>query len=96
MPHAYTEDQFVEQPAIGLFAELGWQGVAQIHNLSRTRDPVRAKRVVPATTGECSTAASTDRAGAKSRPCWIQRPMTAVSVATPRSCVKREFMMAPG
>ncbi len=25
MPHAYSEDQLVEQPAIGLFAELGWQ-----------------------------------------------------------------------
>lgn len=25
MPHAYTEDQLVEQPAIGLFAELGWK-----------------------------------------------------------------------
>jgi hypothetical protein len=25
MPHAYTEDQLVEQPAIELFAELGWQ-----------------------------------------------------------------------
>jgi type I restriction enzyme R subunit len=24
MPHAYTEDQLVEQPAIGLFAELEW------------------------------------------------------------------------
>ena len=24
MPHAYTEDQLVEQPAIGLFAVLGW------------------------------------------------------------------------
>lgn len=23
--HAYSEDQLVEQPAIGLFAELGWQ-----------------------------------------------------------------------
>ncbi len=23
-PHAYTEDQLVEQPALGLFAELGW------------------------------------------------------------------------
>jgi hypothetical protein len=22
--HAYTEDQLIEQPAIGLFAELGW------------------------------------------------------------------------
>jgi type I restriction enzyme R subunit len=25
MPHAYTEDRLVEQPAIGLFAELSWQ-----------------------------------------------------------------------
>ncbi len=25
MPHAYTEDQLVEQPAIGLFAELGYK-----------------------------------------------------------------------
>jgi len=25
MPHAYTEDQLVEQPAIGPSAELGWQ-----------------------------------------------------------------------
>jgi hypothetical protein len=40
MSHAYTEDQLVEQPAIGLFAELGWQGVALIHNFSRMRDAV--------------------------------------------------------
>lgn len=26
--HAYTEDQLVEQPAIGLFAALGWQTVS--------------------------------------------------------------------
>ena len=26
--HAYTEDQLVEQPAITLFAELGWQTVS--------------------------------------------------------------------
>jgi hypothetical protein len=25
MPHACTEDQLVEQPAVGLFAELGWR-----------------------------------------------------------------------
>ena len=23
--HAYTKDQIIEQPAIGLFAEMGWQ-----------------------------------------------------------------------
>jgi type I restriction enzyme R subunit len=27
-PHAYTEDQLVEQPAIGLFADLGWETVS--------------------------------------------------------------------
>jgi type I restriction enzyme R subunit len=28
MPHSYTENQLVEQPAIGLFGELGWQTVS--------------------------------------------------------------------
>lgn len=27
-PHAFSEDQLVEQPAIGLFAALGWQTVS--------------------------------------------------------------------
>jgi len=30
MSHPYTEDQLVEQPAIGLFAELGWQTVSAL------------------------------------------------------------------
>lgn len=29
MPHASTEDQLVEQPAIGLFAELDWTTVSE-------------------------------------------------------------------
>jgi type I restriction enzyme R subunit len=33
MPHAYTEDQLVEQPAIGLFAELGWQTVSALEEM---------------------------------------------------------------
>jgi type I restriction enzyme R subunit len=28
MPHAYSEDQLVEQPALGLFSMLGWQTVS--------------------------------------------------------------------
>ena len=28
--HAYTEDQLVEQPAIGLFAGLGWQTLSAL------------------------------------------------------------------
>ncbi|MFZ4483045.1 MAG: type I restriction endonuclease subunit R [Chthoniobacterales bacterium] len=31
--HAYTEDQLVEQPAIGLFAELGWQTVSALEEV---------------------------------------------------------------
>jgi type I restriction enzyme R subunit len=30
MPHAYTEEHLVEQPAIGLFAQLGWQTVSAL------------------------------------------------------------------
>ena len=32
--HAYTEDQLVEQPAIGFFAELGWATVSTKENMS--------------------------------------------------------------
>jgi hypothetical protein len=38
MPHAYTEDQFVEPSAIALFAELGWTTVFVIQSHRRTRD----------------------------------------------------------
>ena len=31
--HAYTEDQLVEQPAIGLSAELGWQTVSAMEEV---------------------------------------------------------------
>lgn len=30
MPHAYTEDQVVEQPAIEHLAELGWQTMSSL------------------------------------------------------------------
>jgi type I restriction enzyme R subunit len=33
MLHAYTEDQLVEQPAIGLFAELGWTTVPALEEI---------------------------------------------------------------
>jgi type I restriction enzyme R subunit len=45
--HAYTEDQLVEQPAIGLFGELGWQTVSaleEIHSLSRRRELLLVRR----------------------------------------------------
>jgi type I restriction enzyme, R subunit len=33
MPHLYNEDQLVEQPAVGLFAELGWQTVSAMEEV---------------------------------------------------------------
>ena len=46
MPHAYTEDQLVEQPAIGLFAELGRKTVSTsllLHQHNATTTPVQRK-----------------------------------------------------
>jgi hypothetical protein len=37
MSYAYSEDQLVEQPAIQLFAALGWL-MTLVTNLRRTRD----------------------------------------------------------
>ena len=37
MPYAYTEDPLVEQPAIGLFAELGWTTVSGLEELQNLR-----------------------------------------------------------
>jgi type I restriction enzyme R subunit len=36
MPHAYPEDQLVERPTIGLFAELGWQTVSAMEEVFST------------------------------------------------------------
>ena len=33
MPHAYSEDPLLEQPAIGLFAELGWTTVSVLEEV---------------------------------------------------------------
>jgi type I restriction enzyme R subunit len=39
--HAYTEDQLVEQPAIGLFAELGWTTVSVLEETSGATGTLR-------------------------------------------------------
>ena len=44
MPHAYTEDQLVEQPAIGLFAELGWQTVSALEEIFGATGTLGARR----------------------------------------------------
>ena len=37
--HPYTEDHLVEQPAIELFADLGWQTVAALEETFGTSPP---------------------------------------------------------
>ena len=37
MSHAYTEDQLMERPAIGLFADLGWRAVSALEESFGTR-----------------------------------------------------------
>jgi hypothetical protein len=51
MPHAYTEDQLVEQPAIGLFAELGWTTVPVLGQ----SNPALLTGVITAAVDGCST-----------------------------------------
>ena len=52
MPHAYTEDQLVEQPAIGLFAELGWQVAGPPPNAGIAGEPRDAGLLGRETKGE--------------------------------------------
>ena len=52
MPHAYTEDQLVEQPAIGLFAELGWAVAAPPPNAGVAGEPRDAGLLGRETKGE--------------------------------------------
>ncbi len=39
MPHAYTEDQLVERPAVDLFAELGWTTVSTLEEIFGAPSP---------------------------------------------------------
>jgi type I restriction enzyme R subunit len=52
MPHAYTEDQLIEQPAIGLFAELGWAVAGPPPNAGVTGEPCDAGLLGRETKGE--------------------------------------------
>jgi hypothetical protein len=50
--HAYSEDQLVEQPAIGLFAELGWQTVSALERLNPALTPEVITAAVDELTGD--------------------------------------------
>jgi len=52
MPHAYTEVQLVEQPAIGLFAELGWTVAGLIYDVGIVGEPRDAGLLGRETKGE--------------------------------------------
>jgi hypothetical protein len=53
--HAYSEDQLVEQPAIGLFAELGWQTVSALERLNPALTPevITAGGLIERLTADC-------------------------------------------
>ena len=57
MPHAYTEDHLVEQPAIGLFAALGWTAVSALEEIFGCAEPSPQ----PSPIGRGSTALSLGR-----------------------------------
>lgn len=38
--NAYTEDQLIEPPAIGLFAEFGWITLSGLQNLHQKQNPL--------------------------------------------------------
>ena len=45
MPHAFSEDVLVEQPAIELFAGLGWQTIGAFDEVFVVDDLERGRRV---------------------------------------------------
>ena len=49
--HAYTEDQLVEQPAIGSFAELGWATVSALEEIFGKGEPSPRPSPRPSRTG---------------------------------------------
>jgi hypothetical protein len=72
--HAYTEDQLVEQPAIGLFGALGWQTVSALEETfgsaahgARTAEPGRfdrGRKPLGRVSGLAHAAAGEDGSGA--------------------------------
>ena len=75
MPHAYTEDQFVAQPAIGLFAELGWAVAVPPPNAGVAGEPRDAGLLGRETKGEV-VLVSRLRAAQSARPNPHPRPFS--------------------
>ncbi|MDO8539829.1 MAG: hypothetical protein Q7S40_05260 [Opitutaceae bacterium] len=50
--HAFTEDQLVEQPALGLFAELGWSTVSAMEEIFGSAEPSPVPSGHPLPVGE--------------------------------------------
>ena len=75
MPHAYTEDQLVEQPAIGLFAELGWAVAGPPPNAGVAGEPRDAGLLGRETKGEV-VLVSRLRAAQSARPNPHPRPFS--------------------
>ena len=72
--HAYTEDQLVEQPAIGLFAELGWATVSAMEETFGCAEPSPGPSGHPLPRGE----------GAEHGPAVLGRETPGEVVLAPR------------
>ena len=86
MPSAYSEDQLVEQPAIGLFAELGW---ATVSALEETFGP--SGTLQRATKSEVVLVTRLRSMLEKLNP---QLPAEAISAAVDKLTLSRDAMLA--
>ncbi len=90
MLHAYTEDQLVEQPAIGLFAELGWQVAGPPPNAGVAGEPRDAGLLGRETKGEVVLVSRLRAALEKLNPTL---PPEAITAAVDESTRDRSAML---
>jgi type I restriction enzyme R subunit len=84
MPHAYTEDQLVEQPAIGLFAELGWAVAGPSPDAGVAGEPRDAGLLGRETKGEVVLVSRLRAALERLNPAL---PPEAIAATVPESCL---------
>ena len=99
MPHAYTEDQLVEQPAIGLFATLGWQTVsAMVETFGAGGTLGRETKGEVVLTDRLRAALTKLNAGLVRYQRFLPVQKTEIPAAAPVSsgCIEHKAPVAPG
>ena len=82
MPHPYTEDQLVEQPAVGLFAELGWAVAGPLPNVGMAGEPRDAGLLGRETKGEVVLVSRLRAALERLNPPYRPQPLPPKSIAS--------------